>query len=92
MEIEVIKTPGHSPEHSSLIAKTKDKGIIAVSTDVFWWEDGNQKSDTIEELMTLKDPFAADEKALHESREKILKIADWIIPGHGKIFRNPSKV
>lgn len=91
MDIEVIKTPGHSPEHSSLIVKTEDLGVVAVSTDVFWWEDGKQKSDTLEDLMNLKDPFASDEEALQESRKKVLAIADWIIPGHGKIFKNPSK-
>ena len=25
---------------------------------------------------------------LVESRKKILKMADWIIPGHGKVFKN----
>jgi glyoxylase-like metal-dependent hydrolase (beta-lactamase superfamily II) len=26
-------------------------------------------------------------KKLQESRKKILEMADWIIPGHGKIFK-----
>jgi glyoxylase-like metal-dependent hydrolase (beta-lactamase superfamily II) len=25
---------------------------------------------------------------LIESRKELLRVADWIIPGHGKIFRN----
>jgi len=25
------------------------------------------------------------------SRKKILKVADWIIPGHGKMLRSPEK-
>jgi hypothetical protein len=29
----------------------------------------------------------SDEKALKESRKKILEIADYIIPGHGKMFK-----
>lgn len=91
MDIEILKTPGHSLEHSSLIVKTDDKGIIAVSTDVFWWEDGKQKSDTVDDLINLKDPFATDKKALKESRKKVLELADLIIPGHGKMFKNPAK-
>lgn len=90
-EIQVIPTPGHAPEQCSLIVETKEYGIVCVAQDVFWWEDGKQKSDTVKDLMDLKDPFAADEKALKESREKVLEIADWIIPGHGKMFKNPLR-
>ena len=39
-------------------------------------------------LTILVDPGGArDEKALQESRKKILEIADYIIPGHGKMFK-----
>jgi len=34
--------------------------------------------------------FLADKDQLIESRKKILEIADWIIPGHGKMFKNPN--
>lgn len=89
-DIQIIKTPGHSTEHTSLLVKTEDQGIVCIAADLFWWEDGKQKSDTLEDLLNLKDPFATDEKALKESRKKILDIADWIIPGHGKMFKNPK--
>ena len=90
-DIEILPTPGHSTEHTSLVVKNTDKGIVCIAADVFWWEDGKQKSNTAEDLIDLRDPFVTDAKALRKSREKILKIADWIIPGHGKIFKNPSK-
>jgi glyoxylase-like metal-dependent hydrolase (beta-lactamase superfamily II) len=45
-----------------------------------------QKTD-IKSLLSLKDPFVKDEEALLASRKKILKIADIIIPGHGKPFK-----
>lgn len=89
--IRIIKTPGHSSEQTSLVVKTEEYGTVCVAQDVFWWEDGKQKSDTVKELLALKDPFCNDEKALKESRKKVLDLADYIIPGHGKIFRNPQK-
>jgi glyoxylase-like metal-dependent hydrolase (beta-lactamase superfamily II) len=88
--IEIIKTPGHSVEHASLLIDTS-QGKVCVAQDVFWWEDGQQKSEKLEDLMNLVDPFATDIVALNQSRKKILELADWIIPGHGKIFKNPTR-
>lgn len=89
-DITILPTPGHSPEHTSLIIETNE-GVVCVAQDVFWWEDGKQKSDNLEELMKLKDPYATDLDALKESRKKVLELADWIIPGHGRMFKNPRK-
>lgn len=83
--IEVIKTPGHAHEHTTLLVKT-EKGVIAIAEDLFWWVDGKQKTDK-KSLLSLKDPFVKDEKALLKSRKIIIKKADFIIPGHGKIFK-----
>lgn len=89
--IEVILTPGHAYEHAVLVANT-DKGKIVVAADVFWWNDQEkQQTDNIEALINKEDPFTKDREALKESRRKVLEIADWIIPGHGKMFRNPKK-
>lgn len=85
-DIRIIKTPGHSPDHSCLLIKT-DEGSILLAGDVFWWsEEEKQKTDT-KSLLTRKDPFVKDQKELEKSRKKVLKIADWIIPGHGEMFR-----
>lgn len=87
--IKVVPTPGHTMEHCSLLVETND-GIIAVAGDVFWWgdnEDLNTKD--AETLLKRDDPFVQNEKELIKSRQELLKIADWIIPGHGQMFRNP---
>ncbi|MFH1838544.1 MAG: MBL fold metallo-hydrolase [Candidatus Kuenenbacteria bacterium] len=73
--IQIIKTPGHNYDSITLFIKT-DKGIIAVCGDVFWKENFPEN-----------DPYASDKEKLQESRKKILEIADWIIPGHGKMFK-----
>jgi hypothetical protein len=38
-----------------------------------------------------KDPIAWNQAKLDESRHKIITMADWIIPGHGKMVKNPRK-
>ena len=87
-DIEILKTPGHSPEDASLLVKTGE-GLICIAPDVFWWEDGKQKSDTIEELLSWEDPFATDKQALLISRKLVISKSDFIIPGHGKMFKTP---
>ena len=73
--IKIIKTPGHNYDSLTLLVKT-DKGIIAVCGDVFWKENFPED-----------DPYASNKEQLKESRKKLLEIADWIIPGHGKMFK-----
>lgn len=64
---------------------------MCIAQDVFWWEDGKQETDSVQKLLDLQDPFASDPEALQQSRKLVLDLADWIIPGHGVMFRNPGK-
>lgn len=89
-DIEILPTPGHSPEDASLLVKTAE-GVVCIAPDVFWWEVGKQETSFEAELLDHEDPFMTDKKALVESRKLVLEKADWIIPGHGKMFRNPKK-
>ncbi|KKR63349.1 hypothetical protein A2210_03420 [Candidatus Woesebacteria bacterium RIFOXYA1_FULL_40_18] len=81
-DIRLIKTPGHTLDHTSLLVNT-DKGKILVGADVFWWAENEEQKVDIEK----HDDFAEDMKTLKESRRKALEIADFIIPGHGKMFK-----
>lgn len=88
-ETEIINTPGHCAEHISLIVNTS-KGKHAIAGDVFWWaENEEQKVDVNKE--DDAHPSETDMKKLKESRKKILEIADYIIPGHGKMFKVNKK-
>jgi len=90
--IVILATPGHREEHVSLLVNTADQGVVCIAQDVFWWEDGKQLENPIEEeLLALDDPFLADKDELITSRKLVLEKANWIIPGHGKMFRNPRK-
>lgn len=73
--IEVVKTPGHNYDGLTSFVKTKD-GIIAVCGDVFWKE--NSPAD---------DPYASDKEKLRESRKLVIAKADYIIPGHGGMYK-----
>jgi len=84
--IEVIKTPGHNSDCRTMLVKT-NKGTIAICSDVFWWSDEQEQKIDKKSLIEHEDQFATDMKALKESRKKILEIADYIIPGHGKMFK-----
>ena len=86
VDVEILKTPGHATEDTSLLIETED-GVVCICPDVFWWEDGKQKSDNVEDLLNLEDPFANDKEALLASRKLVLSKAHFIIPGHGKMFK-----
>ena len=89
-DITILPTPGHSPEHTSLLLTTDD-GVVCIAQDVFWWENGEQETDSKEDMINYVDPYASDFETLKESRRKVLDVADWIIPGHGKMFKNTHR-
>ncbi len=89
--IQVLKTPGHAHEHSTLLIETS-QGKIAICSDLFWWLDSEtQKTGSYEELLNKEDLFVKDFESLKRSRKLVLERADWIIPGHGKMFKNPRR-
>lgn len=86
-EIKILKTPGHDPFHCSVLVNTREFGKVIVAGDLFWWKDGKEQKTDKANLLQHKDPYMKDWKALLASRQKILKLADYIIPGHGKMFK-----
>lgn len=88
-DLKIIQTPGHCNEHCSLVVPT-EKGVYVVAGDVFWFTDGEIESADTEKVDDAHPAEVSMEK-LTESRKKILKIADYIIPGHGKMFKVKSK-
>jgi glyoxylase-like metal-dependent hydrolase (beta-lactamase superfamily II) len=86
-DIEIIKTPGHDMFHCSILVKTKKFGRVAIAADVFWWSDEEEQKNDMESLMNHKDPYVKNKEQLSSSRKKILEIADYVIPGHGKMFK-----
>ncbi len=81
-EIQIMATPGHSPENASLVVPA-EQGKVVIAADVFWWRDDEEQEVDINKV----DEFAASMGDLKDSRRKVLEIADYIIPGHGKMFK-----
>jgi glyoxylase-like metal-dependent hydrolase (beta-lactamase superfamily II) len=71
--VRLLFTPGHTPQDLTVLVGTPD-GVHALTH--LWW-----KSDGPEE-----DPFAPDREVLRASRERILALADVVVPGHGPSF------
>lgn len=84
-DAEIMQTPGHCPEHCSLAVRT-DEGTYVIAGDVFWFTDEEKQELDIEKEDDAH-PDEVDMKKLIESRNKIMEIADCIIPGHGKMIK-----
>lgn len=86
LDIEIVKTPGHSSDSHSFVVKTNG-GTYVIAGDVFWWTDAEEQKTDYESLISHDDPYVKDKKELQESRKKVLELADYIIPGHGKMWK-----
>ncbi len=82
-DITILPTPGHEVGHGILVVPTA-QGTVVVAGDNFWWTaEEEQKLD-----INKQDDFAEDMEILKASRKQVLDLADWVVPGHGKIFEN----
>src|SRR3989338_9908722 len=84
-EIEIIETPGHVLEHISLIVNTS-LFKIAIVGDVIWWLESEKQVFNLHQKDHSQAKGMNMEK-LVESRKKVIAMADYIIPGHGKMFK-----
>lgn len=85
-DITVIATPGHEYAHASLVIPT-DKGTVVAAGDCFWWSSNEEQVVNIEK----PDDFAEKMEELIGSRKEVLRLADFVIPGHGKMWENKRK-
>lgn len=72
--VYLIPTPGHSDDACSVIVNTT-KGIMAVSGDLFVTKQ------------VEKNIYVTDKKEYIKSAKKIIALADYIVPGHGTMFK-----
>ncbi|MGY0234670.1 MBL fold metallo-hydrolase [Longispora urticae] len=72
--VKLIATPGHSPEDITVLVGTPD-GVVAFVGDLWWRPNG-----------PADDPVAPDRDLLRENRERVLKVAGRLVPGHGPLF------
>ena len=60
------------------------KGVYVIAGDLF-----EKKDDLLDENI-WKEAGSEDPKLQQENRDKVLKMADFIVPGHGPMF-SPKK-
>jgi len=77
--IKILRTPGHTEEDASLVVETTEGTYVLTH---LW---------SFPDITSGEDSLAWSQEKLRENRKKILQIADWIIPGHGNMFKNPQK-
>lgn len=70
--VRLIETPGHSPQDITTLVETRD-GVVAF-THLWLYEglDGDRRATDLESLLV--------------QRERVLALADLIVPGHGPAF------
>ena len=72
--VQLLRTPGHTPEDISTVARVADGTVVFTHA---WW--------TAEK--PVDDPYCHDLATLRASRARILELATIIVPGHGAPFR-----
>ena len=85
--ISVIHTPGHDNRSISVLVKTA-KGLVAITGDLFEYNKDWLTVDTSEAW----EPWSQDKDLQNKSRAKIWKLADYIVPGHGDMFKVDKSV
>jgi glyoxylase-like metal-dependent hydrolase (beta-lactamase superfamily II) len=68
-------TPGHTEEDITLVVEADD--AVYAFTHLWWYTDRTPEID----------PYAFDQAALERARERVLDVADVVVPGHGSPFR-----
>lgn len=78
-DVELMLTPGHAEDMISVVVNTPE-GQVVIAGDAFpskEWMDFTRQPSTL----------VTDVEKFNESRREILDKADYIIPGHGGMFR-----
>lgn len=81
----IMQTPGHEVRHGALVVPGTEKGTIVIAGDNFWWKTDEEQKITLD--LDMPDDFAEDMEVLKQSRAKVLEVADWVVPGHGRMFQ-----
>ncbi|XP_050308325.1 metallo-beta-lactamase domain-containing protein 1 [Anthonomus grandis grandis] len=79
----VVPTPGHTLQDVTVIFKN-DKGVYAITGDLF------EKEEDLSDESIWISAGSDSEELQRKNRQKILEIADFIVPGHGSMFRVPD--
>jgi glyoxylase-like metal-dependent hydrolase (beta-lactamase superfamily II) len=72
--VTVLATPGHTADCCSVMVETK-RGTVAVVGDLFWRDQAGKLG------------WAEYPKKLKVSQRQVLRLAQYVVPGHAKEFK-----
>lgn len=82
--LDIVPTPGHTEREVTVVIRGTNKGTIAVTGDLF------ERFEDLEQPSIWQDDSENPEDQLG-NRIELLKMADFIVPGHGSMFKVPEK-
>ncbi|XP_065576249.1 uncharacterized protein LOC136037415 isoform X3 [Artemia franciscana] len=77
----VLPSPGHTADDVSLVVKTNSFGTVVVAGDIF------EREEDIEDQTIWRSAGSTDPQRQERSRLQLAELADYIIPGHGPMFK-----
>lgn len=81
-DVEIIKTPGHTPDCVSVVVRGSNLGErVGITGDLF-----EKEADILNDSL-WKDAGSYNEDVQKENRMKVASIVDVIVPGHGPAFK-----
>lgn len=84
-DVELYSTPGHTECDVSLVVHNVDRrGTVAIVGDLFECEQD------IENEALWMDAGSFNLETQRKNRKMILSLADYIVPGHGDMFKVPN--
>jgi len=78
-DVEFLETPGHTPDMISVLVNTP-QGKIVIAGDAF-------PDQSFLDLEKQPNSLLVNVEEFNHSRQKIINLADYIVPGHGDIFK-----
>lgn len=79
-DVNIILTPGHTEDHISVLVDTPEGKIVIAGDAIQDEEWSSLEKQPAEMLVWNLDQF-------NESRKKIIDMADYVVPGHGSMFK-----
>jgi len=76
-QVDIVPTVGHTGEDISVVVYNTKYGTVVVAGDLFECENDGDGWKEISQCVDKQE----------QNRDKVKEIADWIVPGHGAMFK-----
>ncbi|XP_031554981.1 metallo-beta-lactamase domain-containing protein 1-like [Actinia tenebrosa] len=76
-QVVILPTVGHTSEDISVVVHNTQYGTVVIAGDLFECENDE---DSWKDVSQFPDKQA-------QNRDSVLQVADWIVPGHGAMFK-----